>query len=457
MSYTPSSTAARAQSVQPTGRLVSMSLPCPDLSPEQVLRCAAGQPRFYFADGRSGLVLVGIGAALEYVAWGASRFERIERAARDLFGASLNLSPEVPLAAPRLFGGFSFSDDAPFDQAWAEFPPARFVLPHYQLTVASGQCWLTLNAQAGDDELADLPAALCEALRHKIAELQTAAYLSTPPPSLCQIDYPLSRQAWADGIEQARSQIHNGALKKVVLARYAEARFAAPPDVDAALARLGQRYPETYRFLFEPRPSCAFFGATPELLVRSDGERMATMALAGSARRGATPDEDAGFGRGLLESAKDRQEHQIVVDAVRARLAPLTSQLTVGTTGLLRLQNIQHLHTPIDGQLAQANGVLPLVATLHPTAALGGEPREAAAGLIQRLENFLRGWYAGPIGWIDQHLDGQFVVAIRSAVAQQQRVWLYAGAGIVAESNPQREWDETALKFRPLLEALQIT
>ncbi|MDW8214428.1 MAG: isochorismate synthase, partial [Roseiflexaceae bacterium] len=181
-----------------------------------------------------------------------------------------------------------------------------------------------------------------------------------------------------------------------------------------------------------------------------------TMALAGSIRRGATPDEDEHLAAVLLDSAKDRHEHQIVVDEVRKRLAPLTSRLDVGATGVMRLSNIQHLHTPISGLLRKPCGVLPVVATLHPTPALGGEPREAAMRLIAELEPAPRGWYAAPVGWIDRRLDGQFGVAIRSAVVQATRAWLYAGAGIVAGSDPQREWDETNLKFRPMLEGLGV-
>jgi menaquinone-specific isochorismate synthase len=181
------------------------------------------------------------------------------------------------------------------------------------------------------------------------------------------------------------------------------------------------------------------------------------MSLAGSIGRSADPLADAELGQELLESAKDRHEHDLVVMSILSRLAPLTSQLEISPQpGIYKLSNIQHLFTPIRGTLNSADGILPLVEVLHPTPALGGSPRDLAMEFISRAEPVPRGWYAAPVGWIDYKLDGAFAVAIRSAVAQERRAWLYAGAGIVADSVPEKEWAETGLKFRPMLDALGI-
>jgi menaquinone-specific isochorismate synthase len=181
------------------------------------------------------------------------------------------------------------------------------------------------------------------------------------------------------------------------------------------------------------------------------------MGLAGSTGRSAAPAEDAALGRQLLRSAKDRYEHDVVVQSMTRRLEPLVTALEFSPEpALYRLPNIQHLFTPIHATLRKATGVLPLVAALHPTPALGGAPREAAMAFIQQAEPVPRGWYAAPIGWIDHRLDGVFGVAIRSAVSQYERIWLYAGAGIVAESVASREWAETALKFTPMLHAFDV-
>ncbi len=437
------------------GRLISLSLPCPGVTLSEFLLHARGQPRFFWESGRDGIAFAGMGIAVELFAWGAGRFGEIEQQARDLFANVTLLDQQQPLAAPRLFGGFAFHDAFVPDLAWADFAPAHFVLPHYQLVRVEDHYWLTLNVHAplSEDPQA-LEPELRSALLERIRELQVAPPMPRPQPSV-ELRYPMPFADWAAGVMAITRLVHSGELKKVVLARIAEATFSAPVGLVGVLSQLGHVYPETYRFLFEPRPAQAFFGATPELLAYVHDIRLQTMALAGSIRRGANPAEDTALATELLASDKDRIEHQIVVDQLRARLTPLTSTLDIRETGVIALSNIQHLQTPITGTLKQPSGILPVVAVLHPTPALGGEPRELAMTLIAELEPAPRGWYAAPVGWIDQHLDGQFGVAIRSAVVQDQRAWLYAGAGIVAASDPQREWDETLLKFRPILEALR--
>lgn len=181
------------------------------------------------------------------------------------------------------------------------------------------------------------------------------------------------------------------------------------------------------------------------------------MALAGSIGRGSSPEEDAALRRELLESAKERHEHRLVVEAIRRRLDGWSAKKSIPRRPqILALSNIQHLYTPIRARLRRAEGVLPLAAHLHPTPALGGTPRARALAFIRAEEPVTRGWYAGPVGWIGPDLDGVFAVAIRSAVIQNERAWLYAGGGIVADSQPEKEWQETALKFRPMLRALGI-
>ena len=230
-------------------------------------------------------------------------------------------------------------------------------------------------------------------------------------------------------------------------------QFDAPVRLQPILRHLAAHYADCYRFLFEPRPRYAFYGASPELLVSLQGKQLRTMGLAGSIGRGDSAEADDRLGEALLRSEKDRLEHQIVVDKMRDRLTPLSERLDIARPGLLKLSNIQHIHTPMHAALKREVGILPLVKTLHPTPALGGDPRAAAMRLIRDLEPVPRGWYGAPVGWIDSQLDGEFAVGIRSAVAQEARVWIYAGAGIVKDSLPQREWAETALKFRPMLEA----
>ena len=438
------------------GRLLSCSLPCSGIDFAGFLGAAEGQPRYYWENSKDSLAFAGAGTAVELSAWGDDRFGKIAADARQLFADAVVRDGGNPLAGPRLFGGFAFRGDFTPDNTWSIYAPAWFALPHYQLVSSAGQKWLTINAQVPrDEDAAALVDDLQSALRAKIADLRQSprSPSDTRQSAFVDIDYPMSFDAWQGMIDSATARIRAGELNKVVLARAAELRFDAPVKILPILRHLASNYAECYRFLFEPRPQFAFYGASPELLADVRGRRVATMALAGSIGRGETAAADARLGEALMSSAKDRHEHQIVVDKLRDRLAPLTAALEMPPPQLLKLSNIQHINTPIAGQLKRATGILPLVGALHPTPALGGDPREKAMTLIRDLEPIPRGWYGAPVGWIDRELEGQFTVAIRSAVAQAARAWIYAGAGIVADSEPESEWDETALKFRPMLEA----
>ncbi len=456
-------------------RLISLYAPAPAGHAAAFVRAAGGRERFYWAEPGDGLALAGAGVAAQLVSppvladdaerLPEQRFSDIEAQARRLFaGALLRPADGAPadaalatLARPRLFGGFAFQDDFVPDNTWSVFNPAEFLLPHYQYAQAGDRACLTINALLGPGEDPDEALrGLAEALRLYLAAAPAPAAAPIGPTRL---RYPMTAAQWADIIGRAVAAIRAGALDKVVLARVCEVWADAAIDATAPLAALDAGYGDSYRFLFEPRPGHTFLGATPELLVSKSGRAMATMALAGSVARGGAPAADDALAAQLLASAKDRQEHEYVVAAIRAQLAEATDTLDVpAAPAILRLRNIQHLHTPIRGQLRRPDdSILRLVRRLHPTPAMGGVPRERALAFLRDAEPFPRGWYAAPIGWFDGALDGVFAVGIRSAVTQHARAWLYAGAGIVAQSAAEREWAETALKFRPMLSALDAT
>lgn len=450
----------------PNGRLLSVSTPAPALEATVFLQQALGQERFFWSEANEGLTLAGFGVAANLVAWGDGRFQQIEQQARDLFADAVIECEGMPLAHPRLFGGFAFIDDFVPDNTWSIHHPAQFILPHYQLAQQNGESWLTLNAILPEDEspqtvLPELQAALAARLaslltrRRRGAERGNVALPKSTRPE--RINYPMSYDDWEAMIKQATQTMRRSPLNKVVLSRVCEIWYKQRVDVDGALAHLNAHYPDCYRLLFEPRPYHAFFGATPELIVQVDGRTLHTMGLAGSIARGDTAAKDENLAQDLLNSAKNQREHALVVESIRRRLEPLADKLQIPPQpGILRLGYIQHLFTPIQATLHRAAGVLPILANLHPTPALGGQPRELAIPFISQAEPVPRGWYGAPVGWLDANLDGAFSVAIRSAVTQDRRVWLYAGAGIVADSDPQEEWAETALKFRPMLNALGI-
>ncbi len=443
------------------GRLISYSLPAPGITTDTFLQLAEGQERFFWQNGRDQTTYAGFGIAAQLMAWGSGRFQEIKRKIESLFADAVRLAEQPDLASPRFFGGFAFRDDFTPDNTWSVFHPAHFILPHYQLVKSGDQSWLTINALLAEDEdLAGIHLQLHEALQARL-ELLVAANgldntaISAPPP--LKINFPMTYAQWVDSINLAVSQIKGSDLEKVVLSRVCELRSKERIDVCHALAYLNENYKECTRFLFEPRPYHAFYGATPELLLQTKNVEIETMALAGSIRRGQDNSEDELLQRRLLNSAKDRYEHGLVVDSIYRRLQALDIDIEVpAQPAIYTLSYIHHLLTPIKGRLQKTTGVLPLLEALHPTPALGGSPRNLALAFISRAEPVPRGWYAAPIGWVDANMDGQFAVGIRSAVAQERRVWLYAGAGIVAESVPHKEWLETSLKFQPMFAALGL-
>jgi menaquinone-specific isochorismate synthase len=255
--------------------------------------------------------------------------------------------------------------------------------------------------------------------------------------------------AWLDAVDRAVRRLRAGEAEKVVLARDRLVYSDAPFDVPSLLRRLRARFPECYTFRVE-----GLIGASPELLVRRDGSRVASLVLAGTARRGVDAEDDRRIGVQLLHSAKDLAEHRPAVASVRSTLAPLCAHLDVDDAPhLLRLANVQHLATGVSGELHAEVDALSLAGRLHPTAAVGGTPTAAALALIAELETMDRGRYAGPVGWVDAAGDGELAIALRCAQLEGGRGRLFAGAGIVADSLPESELEETRLKLRAMQSA----
>jgi len=315
--------------------------------------------------------------------------------------------------------------------------------------------WLTMNALvAATDDPGDRADTLLVALARLRAAVERAQTpdLATPRPLTTHDLRPAAD--WMRLVAATAAGIRAGACEKVVLARGVEASADAPFDPTAALHRLRAAYPDTYVFALWRDGRC-FLGATPEQLAQVEDGRAHTAALAGSAPRGSSPEEDEALGKALLHSAKNGGEHAIVVAQVRDALRPHISHIHVAPAPrLLKLRNVQHLRTPIDAALAPGRCILDVIAALHPTPAVGGHPRAAALAAIRATEELDRGWYAGPIGWVGPDGGGEFAVALRSALVEGSRATLFAGCGIVADSDPQAEYDESCLKLQPMLRTL---
>ena len=264
----------------------------------------------------------------------------------------------------------------------------------------------------------------------------------------------MDRERWLTSVAAIASEVRAGLYEKAVLATTQQVTGDAPISVGRALAHLRADYADCHLFTMTSGDA-TFLGASPELLVSLTRGRVRALGLAGSTRRGADPEEDERLAAALLESAKDRIEHETVVRAIRERLEPATDELLApNQPQLRRLRNIQHLSTEISGRVRPGVDILDLVQRLHPTPAVCGWPADRAREVIARHEAFDRGWYAGPVGWMDGAGDGEFAVGLRAALVRGRQAWLFAGNGIMGDSAPQPELDEVQLKLRPITEAL---
>jgi salicylate biosynthesis isochorismate synthase/menaquinone-specific isochorismate synthase len=243
-------------------------------------------------------------------------------------------------------------------------------------------------------------------------------------------------------------------MSKIVLAREVLVTAAAAHDPAPVFAALREQFPSCFCFCCGT-PQAAFIGASPELLLRRSGASVSTVALAGSTRRSSDPAVDDHLGEQLLRSDKDRREQAIVTDRIARALRPHAVWVEAAPEPeIVKVANIQHLATPVVAQLAEPHSAVELAGILHPTPAVGGEPWSAAATAISDLEQMDRGWYAGPVGWMDATEDGEFCVALRSALLRDREAHLYAGVGVVAGSEPAAELAETEIKLQALLPLL---
>jgi isochorismate synthase len=435
--------------------LFSSVLPLPFRpNPLALFTLGAGFPRAYWEQPDEGFSLVAIGAAQELSSSGESRFAGVSAQWRDLLDtAVVEGDAACPVAAPVCLGGFAFDPARDSGEHWREFAAASLLVPQLLLVSQRGGSWLVLTLATTPGCGLREPDAGAVALGLGAADpIRTEAPGGDDaPPMVAGGGQAADWQAVVGSVIQ---EIRAGAAEKVVLAREARLRATRPFDPAAVLGRLRARFGACTVFAFSRGERC-FLGATPERLVRLDGDILRVTGLAGSAPRGSTEIEDAALGTALLADPKERREHALVVEALRAALAPVCTRLEVpASPSLLKMTNVQHLQTLLTGTVSGRRNLLELVARLHPTPAVGGVPRDAAVALIRRYEPFGRGWYAAPVGWMDGRGNGEFVVALRSALLHGSEAWLYAGCGILSDSDPAREYEESCLKLQPMRWAL---
>lgn len=339
---------------------------------------------------------------------------------------------------PVAVGGFAFHPDRDPAGAWSGFPALLLRVPALAVTRVRGRTFA--SAATPEAEL--------------LLELEQAG-VRAPAARTLEVSPVRNPVSWTAAVHSAVSRLRAGDADKVVLAREVVARGDGVISAAMVARSLRAAYPSCFTYLITGADGTAFAGASPELLLRRSGDRAYAQPMAGSVARGATDAEDERLARSLEQSAKDASEHRLVSSFVVDALRPFSTSVSARPPEVVRFTNIQHLATTVTADLSHPGAdALTLAAALHPTPAVGGWPRAAAVALIDELEGMERGWYAGAVGWIDGRGDGEFAVALRCGLLWEDGARLYAGVGVMPDSDPARELEETELKFKALLTAL---
>jgi menaquinone-specific isochorismate synthase len=419
------------------------------------------QQHFYFENATQQQSFLAIDSAIHLRLTGGDRFTQARDWIRRLSGQVIQVGDGSFVgSSARFFCNFKFHDrrtiaeDKFADEFSDEFAEitGSILLPRWQLLRSCDQTHLVANlvidSQFDPQQQADR---VWKGFQRIPAMAVPDRSRSHSPVKLQEVG---STQQFRQAVEQALQLIHTGHLDKVVLARAWDVLATEPLDWITCLGNLRQLHRNCYIFSSHDGSGRIFLGASPERLVTLQDRQLATDALAGSAPRGQTPAEDAQLADHLLSSQKETHEHQFVIDFITQRLQHLGLQPKISPPRLLQLSNIQHLHTPIAATVSPEVHLLDIVAELHPTPAVAGVPRDRACDYIRSVEPFERSFYAAPIGWVDTEGNGEFAVGIRSAIISGCKARLFAGAGIVAGSNPDKELAEVQWKLQALLKAL---
>jgi menaquinone-specific isochorismate synthase len=406
--------------------------------------------RFYWSDRTNETIYVGLGCTyIIETEEKEQRFRTVETQWKRWMEQTASYSNGTD-TAPIIFGGFSFDPFKPRTEKWHAFPHAKMMVPTVLLSIKNGKATLTVTMRSEQNEEIIKKIGMLIRLLYQEQRQQTSSL-----PALIKYK-EVQKEEWIYAVKKTIENIRKGKFDKVVLAREARLSFADAIDPSVVLRQLREQQPFSYLFAFEQEGQC-FIGASPEQLVKKEKDTCYSICLAGSIRRGKTFQEDEQLGQWLMHDEKNLGEHQFVVQMIREAIEAVCKRVQIPSSPqLLKLQHIQHLYTPVIGEKCRAASVLSIVEQMHPTPALGGTPREKAIKEIRETEPLDRGWYAAPIGWMDAEGNGEFAVAIRSGLLQGKEASIFAGCGVVGDSDPMSEYEETKVKFTPMLSALGV-
>ncbi|HLR81216.1 MAG TPA: isochorismate synthase [Bacillota bacterium] len=407
--------------------------------------------RTFWTSSTEDFFLVGVGSVYEIVA-DDNRYEQTKSKWYALLEqAEIHNPYRVPGTGLIALGGMSFDPKKATSHLWEKYKHSLFRIPQFVLTKYKAQDYLTININIHKD---DDPLQIAHQLtKQEQLLLQSSQFTSEVQAHIIDSE-EIALNQWKDVVQQAIDELQGGQMQKIVLARELRLKLSQQANIAHILKQLLDTQPNSYVFAFEQGDDC-FVGATPERLVKLEKNHLLSTGLAGTAPRGETEKEDRMIGNRLLHDEKNLQEHAYVVQMIRDGIEKYCTDIDIPDEPVLYpLKNLQHLYTPVQATLKPGASIFDIIARLHPTPALGGTPTEEALRFIRDYELLDRGWYGAPIGWLDSNDHGEFAVAIRSGLIQGDEASLFAGCGILKDSDVETEYEETNIKFLPMLTVL---
>ncbi|MCF3943482.1 isochorismate synthase [Oceanobacillus alkalisoli] len=407
--------------------------------------------RFYWMNPNRTLAITGVGSVQTLIAE-ENRFQETE----DLWKQALehtwidNPYSTVPATGFVAFGGMDFDPLEVKTELWKKFELSKFYIPELMWTTYQSHSYVTVNILIHKEETIEEAATRIR----KNTEQFAAGKSFGGQPIRIRKNQVIAPEKWKETVKEATKEMKEKRAEKIVLAREVRLTFTEEVNITQVLEELHHTQANSYIFAFESEGDC-FIGATPERMVKVEKNQLLSTCLAGTAPRGKTKAEDEQIGYELLHDKKNRDEHEFVVKMIKEAILKTCTDVNIPSKPVLHpLKNLQHLYTPVTGRLKESYSIFDVIKDLHPTPALGGTPTEESLAYIREHELLDRGWYGAPIGWIDSNQNGEFAVAIRCGLIQADAASLFAGCGVLADSDPEMEFEETRIKMLPMLHVL---
>lgn len=408
--------------------------------------------RLFWTNSSRDFAFIGLGSLIKLVAHD-ERFKTLQTEWEDILDKAM-IDNQYNEAGTGLVaaGGMSFDPLRKPAKLWENYPTSQLTIPEYLILKNETDYYLTINQYVNPDE--DIETTLTEINDLKAVLLENELTINQVNQHVIA-KKEIRKQQWLSSVEEAVATIKRNEANKIVLAREIRIKLNESANIALILQNLLDNQANSYIFAFEHGTDC-FIGASPERLIKVEKTALLSTCLAGTAPRGKTAAEDKQLADELLMDDKNREEHDYVVQMITENIASVCDNIDmpVGPV-ILPLRNLQHLYTPISATLKPEYTVFDIIEKLHPTPALGGVPRTESLAFIREHEVLDRGWYGSPVGWLDSNQNSEFVVAIRSGLVQADEVSLFAGCGVMRDSNAEMEYEETNVKFLPMLHALE--